>query len=60
MNWRKSSYSGSTNECVEIADLPAGGRAVRDTKDPNGGMLRFTAAEWRAFTLGVKAGEFDN
>ncbi|MEV6051891.1 DUF397 domain-containing protein [Streptomyces sp. NPDC052107] len=59
MNWRKSSYSGSTNECVEIADLADGGRAVRDSKNPDDGFFRFTAAEWSAFIQGVKAGEFD-
>jgi hypothetical protein len=59
--WRKSSYSnGGGGECVEVADLPNGGRAVRDTKDHgNGPILRYTAAEWRAFVLGVKDGEFD-
>ncbi|MFD5536675.1 DUF397 domain-containing protein [Streptomyces sp. NPDC127079] len=58
-NWRKSSFSGSTNECVEIADLADGGRAVRDSKNPDGGFFRFTAGEWSAFIHGVKAGEFD-
>ena len=35
LKWIKSSYSGgqSTN-CVEIAALPNGGRAVRDSKNP--------------------------
>lgn len=57
--WRKSSYSTSTGSCVEIADLPDGGRAVRDTKDHGTGpILRFTSAEWTAFVNGVRAGEF--
>ncbi|MBL3668957.1 DUF397 domain-containing protein [Streptomyces sp. M2CJ-2] len=30
--WRKSSYSGGANDCVEIADLGAYA-AVRDSKD---------------------------
>jgi len=59
MNWRKSSYSGSNNDCVEIADLADGGRAVRDSKSPDDGFFRFTAGEWAAFISGVKAGEFD-
>jgi len=60
-SWRKSSYSnGSGGECVEVADLPDGGRLVRDTKDSGRGpILGFTEAEWRAFVLGVKDGEFD-
>ena len=58
--WRKASYSnGNGGNCVEVADLPAGGHAVRDSKKPTGPALMFTAAEWVAFTAGVRAGEFD-
>jgi hypothetical protein len=32
---------------------------MRDTKDPDGPVLAFTAAEWEAFVAGVKDGEFD-
>lgn len=57
--WRKSSFSGSGNACVEVADLGSG-RAVRDSKDLSGGTpLTFTADEWSAFIAGVRAGEFD-
>ena len=57
--WRKSSRSGSGNECLEVANLTDGGRAVRDSKDPAGPTLRFTPAEWTAFTAGVRDGDFD-
>ena len=57
--WRKSSRSGGGNACVEVARLPDGGRAVRDSKHPTGPALRFTPAEWAAFTTGVRNGEFD-
>lgn len=59
--WRKSSYSNAHGgNCVEVADLPDGGRLVRDTKDEGRGPnLRFTASEWQAFVLGVRDGEFD-
>ncbi|WP_045875855.1 DUF397 domain-containing protein [Pseudofrankia sp. DC12] len=57
--WRKSSYSGGTGgNCVEVATLPDGGRAVRDSKDPDGLTLRFTAAEWTAFLAAAREGEF--
>jgi uncharacterized protein YbdZ (MbtH family) len=56
--WRKSTFSNSQGECVEVGDLPDGARAVRDSKAPDGAVLRFTEAEWTAFTAGVRAGEF--
>jgi hypothetical protein len=59
MSWRKSSYSGDQGNCVEVITA-SGGMAVRDSKDPDGPVLRFTDSEWRAFIAGVKDGEFDN
>ncbi|MFJ3097941.1 DUF397 domain-containing protein [Streptomyces hydrogenans] len=47
-SWRKSSYSAGEGECIEITDLP-GGLAVRDSKNPAGPALRFTATEWTHF-----------
>jgi hypothetical protein len=56
LTWVKSSYSsGSNDNCVEIAALPEGGFAVRDSKDTEGAVLRVTADEWRTFVCGVKA-----
>lgn len=47
--FRKSSYSGSTTQnCVEVADLPTGGAAVRDTQNRRDGHLSFPACEWAA------------
>lgn len=58
--WRKSARSGGQGgACVEVAELPDGGAAVRDSKNPNGPQLVFTHAEWQAFIGGVKDGEFD-
>jgi len=42
-----------------VAVIDGNGRAVRDTKNRDGGTLYFTEAEWAAFAAGVRAGEFD-
>lgn len=49
LNWRKSSYSGGTSgNCVAMARTPDA-MAVRDSKHPDGPILIFAAAAWRAF-----------
>jgi hypothetical protein len=42
-----------------VANLPGGGIVVRDSKDTEGPILRFTPDEWHAFIGGVNNGEFD-
>lgn len=59
ITWRKSSYSTLKGVCVEVADLDHGERAVRDSKNPAGPALTFTAAQWSAFTTSVRTGQFD-
>ena len=56
--WRKSSRSGSSGNCVEVADNLPGVVAVRDSKDPEGPALTFSPAVWQAFLNDAKAGEF--
>lgn len=58
MHWKKSSYSGSETECVEVA-VTEHGVFVRDTKNREGGTQQYTAAEWTVFIKGVKGGDFD-
>lgn len=58
--WVKSTRSGANGNCVEVAHLNGGEVAVRDSKNPDGPKLRFTAAEWAAFVGGAKDGEFDS
>lgn len=57
--FRKSSYSGTNGQCVEVAPDGDCGRWLRDSKDRNQPPLYFTAGEWEAFVRGVKDGQFD-
>jgi Domain of unknown function (DUF397) len=57
--WRKSSYSSNSGNCVEVAANLPGVVAVRDSKNPAGGVLVLSPTEWAAFLDGVRAGEFD-
>jgi len=55
--WRKSSYSnGVGGNCVEVAELPTRGCALRDSKNPDGGVILVDRQAWWAFVAGVKAG----
>jgi len=47
-SWRKSSYSNSESNCVEVAGR-AGSVAVRDSKDPDGPALAFRPGGWTVF-----------
>ncbi|WP_405969451.1 DUF397 domain-containing protein [Streptomyces sp. NBC_00988] len=57
--WVKSRMSEANGMCVELAALPRGGVAVRNSTDPGGPALIFTAEEMGAFLDGAKRGEFD-
>ena len=43
---------------VELAGLP-GAVAVRDSKNPDGPKLAYTAAEWATFVIAVKTNDHD-
>jgi hypothetical protein len=58
--WVKSSLSYANGNCVEVADLPDGEVGVRNSRLPDGAVLRFTPGEWSAFIGGARNGEFDN
>ena len=57
IQWRKSSYSGNTGNCVEVA-IADRVVAVRDSKNPGGPQLAFAPHEWLAFARQVKAGQY--
>lgn len=52
--WRKSSYSGGGNQCVEVAVVCGGQVAVRDSKNPAAGRRVFVPAAWARFLDSVK------
>ncbi|WP_069811526.1 DUF397 domain-containing protein [Streptomyces sp. TP-A0874] len=54
----KSSYSGGNagQECVEVAVNRPGTVAVRDSKHPEGPILRFPASAWTAFRTSLAGG----
>jgi hypothetical protein len=56
--WRKSSYSGNSGNCVEVATNLPDVVAVRDSKDRHGAVLTISPKEWTAFLAGIQAGEF--
>lgn len=58
VKWTKSTYSNPSGNCVEAAELSAGEVAVRNSRFPDGPALVFTRAEWDAFLLGARDGDF--
>ena len=47
--WRKSSYSSQSGNCVEVARNLPGLVAVRDSKASDGAKLTVSHEAWRAF-----------
>ena len=52
--WRKSSYSGNSGNCVEVAIFNKT-IFVRDSENPGGTLLSFTADRWLEFMAKTKA-----
>ncbi|WP_304452544.1 DUF397 domain-containing protein [Nocardiopsis sp. YSL2] len=53
LSFRKSSYSNPSN-CVEVADVPGGDAAVRDSQNPDDGHFLVPGAEWTALLSVVR------
>ncbi|MFD3580807.1 DUF397 domain-containing protein [Streptomyces sp. NPDC058644] len=59
VTWVKSRHSNADGNCVELALLPGGDVALRNSRDPHGPALIYTRGEIAAFITGAKDGEFD-
>jgi hypothetical protein len=59
VRWFKSQHSNPNGECIELAALPNGEIAMRNSRFPAGPVLVYTQAEVTAFLAGAKDGEFD-
>ena len=55
--WRKSSYSGQSGDCIEVAGGLPDAVGVRDSKNCGGPALLFTPGAWRTLLRRVKSGE---
>ena len=54
VGWTKSSHSANPQgDCVEV--VVTGPVAVRDSKNPDGGMLTVPRTSWSAFISAVRA-----
>ena len=60
VRWQRSRRSLLPGHCVELAKLPNGEVAIRNSRFPDGPALVYTRAEIDAFLLGAKDGDFDN
>jgi hypothetical protein len=56
--WRKSSYSGNSGNCVEVCADHAGTVAVRDSKNVAGPELAVSSGAWSEFVQAIKRNEF--
>lgn len=56
--WKKSTYSGSNGDCVEVA-VTTGEVAVRDSKAPRDGRLRVSRERWGSFLGAVTSGRYE-
>ena len=60
LEWRKSSRSYGSGQCVQVAARSGKHINIRDSKNARGAILTFNSIEWSAFVTGVRNGHFDS
>ena len=60
VRWSKSGRSSAQGNCVEVAKVPGGEVAMRNSRHPDGPALVFTHGEFEAFVLSAKDGDFND
>jgi hypothetical protein len=56
--FRRASFCGAT-ECIEVAERD-GMIVLRDSTQPHGSMLHYTAGDWGSFVRSIKSGQLDS
>ncbi|HTW05753.1 MAG TPA: DUF397 domain-containing protein [Streptosporangiaceae bacterium] len=59
VTWRKSRHSNPSGNCVEVAELPGGAIAIRNSRYPTGPALVCAPPQFAAFLAGARDGEYD-
>ena len=60
VQWRKSTASNPSGNCVELAELAGGQVALRNSRFPAGPVLVGTRAAVAAFVRAARSGELDD
>jgi hypothetical protein len=60
VTWRKSLHSNPSGNCVELAKLPGGAVAIRNSRFSTGPALLCARADFATFLAGARDGEFDS
>ena len=58
ISWRTARRSAGNGACVEVAPV-SGQILIRDSKDCDGPVMRYSGSSWYTFVADAKAGLFD-
>lgn len=60
LKWRKARASVGQGACVELAPMPTGDIALRNSNRPDAGVIPFSKPEIAAMITGARDGDFDD